>query len=336
MYGIDSIDHVVGFPPSEGIPPMNVAARKARTRLAHVFAAALVVLVVPSLAFGQTQPGVIINPLSQFPITVDGQFTDGVSPEGVVQGEWSDVTPQAFISPPTNSGQLVLSSLGDPAVNSLLYAAVAPGVSQESAELYLMYVYSPRTNQSFAEGEFIADIRFPFNIGNINPAAVPGESNITVQFRGAAAGAESFFDVFVDIDGDNQGDFTAEQLGMEGAAGFGPSPLGQFDHLLVELEVPLFLPEGFGDGNPFPPEGTPPDAGGYSPDPKFWGADIANDAVDPPASGGIFTINPDGSTIIDSSQFLPTSAVPEPSTIALASFGVFALGLLKLRRRRAV
>ena len=107
-----------------------------------------------------------LNPVSQFPVTVDGQFTGGVV-GGALQGEWSDVTPLAFISPATPGGTLFQVPVGDSARNSLLYAANAPGtVINDGVDLYLMYDYLPRTNSNFAPGELMAEISFPINIGN--------------------------------------------------------------------------------------------------------------------------------------------------------------------------
>ena len=58
----------------------------------------------------------VINPLSQFAITVDGRFTGGITNGHInPMTEWSDITPLAFISPPNNvSGPAVPVALGDP------------------------------------------------------------------------------------------------------------------------------------------------------------------------------------------------------------------------------
>jgi hypothetical protein len=267
---------------------------------------------------------VIINPVAGF-ITLDGQFTNGVPTPGTGR-EWSDVTPLAFISPANNSGQLQPTFLGDPNANSLLYAALAPGeVSQ--LELYLGYDYLPRTNIFFSAGEFVADVSFPVTIGT-------ERKNITVQIRGGGVvpvGNQpsvigSFFDVFVVFDDDPNNRIPAGNFGIEAAVGFGPSLLSNDDHLLVELEVPLLIPADFGSsGGPFPPAGLP--GGIYSPDPAFWGSNIANDSVDPPASAAVFTINPDGTTTIDSTP----SAVPEPHTLLLLGFGMLLLAAWRRR-----
>ena len=69
--------------------------------------------------------GAAANSVSAFPIVIDGQFTGGLV-DGVVKGEWSDFTPQAFIAPPGATGTLLATTLGDPRANSLLYAGLAP------------------------------------------------------------------------------------------------------------------------------------------------------------------------------------------------------------------
>ena len=272
--------------------------------------------------------GIVTNPLART-ITLDGQFTGGVG------AEWSDVTPSCFISPPTPNGTLVRTdNLAD--ANSLLYAAVAPGLVASSVELYLMYAYVPRTNQIFAPGEFVADIAFPLTVRDFNTESLVSRK-ITVQIRGAQVVAQpSLFDVFVD---QGNGQEFAGQFGIDADVGFGPSPLSTSPHLLVELEVPLLIPVNFfiDDGaGPLPPPNIPvsgPNGGGYSPLPAFWSASIANDGVDPPASGGVFTINPNGSTLIDSSRFPTTPNVPEPGTLALVGLGLAAVGIRRSRLR---
>src|SRR5439155_8162749 len=128
--------------------------------------------------------GTIANPVSMFPVTVDGQFTNGLG-----AGEWSDVTPASFHSPLTPGDTFRPTMPGDPTTNSLLYAALAPEMPPPTGtppmpgeDLYLMYDYAPRTIPTFQPGEFIADITFPVTIGD-------QEKIITVQFRGKQQGA---------------------------------------------------------------------------------------------------------------------------------------------------
>jgi hypothetical protein len=260
------------------------------------------------------------NPLSAFVIMVDGKFTDGLTSGGALQGEWSDITPLAFISPATNSGPRLGVALGDPRTNSLLYAAVAPGaiVVNPGHELYLMYDYLPRTNPAFAPGEFIADVDFP--IQPFPSASCPQcngttRFDATVQFRGAApSAANNFqnFDVFVSAPAISASVFPAADFDMDGAIGFGPSTLSNENHLLVELEVGLNTPQNF-----FGP-GSPKDFGVYSPDPAFWTSGISNNLVDPWASSAMIEIHPLGGTSI----FSTADFSPEPSTFCLCAIGV--------------
>ncbi len=316
---------------------------------AAVFGAAWV-----SQAFAVTLPddAHVTNPISAFEITVDGLFSGGVS-GGSVIGEWSDVTPLAFIAPPDDTGDLLRTSLDDPNANSHLYAAIAPGVAALDFDgLYLMYDYLDRTNPIFEVGSEIARIRFLHNIGG-------NQRLVNVLFLGAGAGGipvvidpegdgtgepvdtpiDSFFDVFVDVDLDGAlGPNPIQRLpgsffGFEGAIGFGPSALGSAPHMLIELEVPLLIPPDFGSG--FPTGGIPGEGGnGYSPDPSFWGAAAKNDAVDPPISSAIFTINPDGSTTLDSSNVQQANVIPEPVTAGLSMLGLGAVVLASAVRRR--
>jgi PEP-CTERM motif len=299
-----------------------------RTNLMQQLRTAVRVVVAGLAAIGiaPTRADSVSNPISQFDITVDGQFTGGLS-GGALVGEWSDVDPLAFISPMSGGGTLFQTNVGNPLANSLLYAAIAPGtVIDEGRELYLMYDYLPRTNPDFAPGEFIADVSFPIR----NAPGFPPEQPViaTVQFRGAqiivatgAAALTSPYDVFVTLEGSQQR-FPAAALGIEGALDMGPSTLSSAPHLLVELEVPLRVPAGFLQPN------DPGHDGVYSPDPAFWGASITNDVVDPPASSAVFQITP-GGVVIASSNGLPF--VPEPSTLALAAAA--AVGVFVRRRR---
>ncbi len=298
-----------------------------------------------ALAASAGAQGTVNNPISTFPVTVDGQFSGGVV-AGVVVGEWSDVTPVAFFSSPGASAVPV--ALNDPTRNSLLYAALARDTPTADPSLYLMYDFLPGTGP-ITPGDIFASVSFPIHLPPAQGGGGGGRTNIAVLFqaRGATNLADgvsgSFFDVFVDIDLDGRPDFSAAQLGIDGAAGFGPSTLSNSPHLLVELEVPLRIPANFGSpGGPLPGNGINPATGLYDPDPAFWGASgggngsgggrpLAEGAdlapAEPglqPASAGLFTINPNGSTTI--------TPVPEPATSALLLAG---LGIFAARRRRA-
>ena len=87
--------------------------------------------------------------------------------------------PLAFIS---DGATVVVTDLNDDSANSFFYAATN-GVSGLSPDtLYLFYEYLPLTNQSFAKGQFIADITVPlvvYSNGTESPAPT------MIQIRGA-------------------------------------------------------------------------------------------------------------------------------------------------------
>lgn len=260
------------------------------------------------------------NPVSNFPIVIDGQFTGGLV-DGVVQGEWSDFTPQAFIAPPDATGTLQATTLGDMRANSLLYAGLAPeSINGPVKSLYLMYAYRDLTERTFAPGKLIFHVTFPVTFeGSLR--------NVDVRLLGTGQAAP-FYRVEVLANGAVVPPGIVIANG-EAAAGFGPSPLSASPHFLMELEVSLRIDPGFGTpGGPFPPGGEP---NGVYPvgQPLGWQASAANNFVDPPISAALFTIQPDGSTMVDVSQI--PQAVPEPSAFVLFGLG---LATFAVHRRR--
>lgn len=263
-------------------------------------ACALFAMGLPALA----PAAVVVNPISQFPITVDGHFTNNL--------EWSDVNKLAFIS--TNT-QLTPVAANDPAANSFLWAAIAPGESSGGDELYLMYDYLARTSSTFAPGEFVGDIHFPITINGVS-------TPVTVQVRAAGGlnasvvGVPGFtFVVKRDSDG-----AVIQNTGIQGMVGFGGSPETAMSHLLIELEIPLLIQPCAGCK-------IPPSNGVYSPAPAFWNSNLANNAIDPPASSALFVIDPLAGTLT------ANSTIPEPVTFALTGLGLLAVGLISRRKR---
>jgi hypothetical protein len=276
------------------------------------------------------------NGVSAFPMIIDGVFSGG--------GEWSDVTPSFFFSAPNVTATPLASAAG---ANSALYAALGRSLGEppgSDPRLHLLYDFLPRTNPFVAPGELVASVTFPVTLPNQQTGE---KTNISVLFvgseprlqspGGAAFGGGSFFDIFVDLDLDGIGDAPASSLGLVGAAGFGPSPLGSFPHLIVELGVSLRIQPGFGSqGGPLPGNGINPATGLYDPDPAFWGAAGGGDglAVAPGGAAGnlqsastaSFQIMPDGSTVVT------PVLVPEPTSALLLLAGLSAFAG---RRRRS-
>jgi hypothetical protein len=164
-------------------------------------ACALVAAAMPVLA----PAAVVVNPVSQFPITVDGQFTNNL--------EWSDVNKLAFIS--TNSS-LTPVAANDPAANSFLWAAIAPGTESPGDELYLMYDYLARTSPTFAPGEFVGDIHFPITINGVS-------TPVTVQVRAAGFSATVVGPAFTFVVKRDSDGAVIQNAGIQGAVGFGGS-----------------------------------------------------------------------------------------------------------------
>ena len=283
--------------------------------------------------------------ISNKPFTLDGQFTNGFTPSGPnPAGEWGDVTPFAFQSTP--GGTVPLANPNDPLRNTLLYAAISHniGSSGNELQLHLMYDFLPRTLLPLP-GELVASVTFPVTLQG------RAKDNISVVLKGPAAAngvaISSFFDIFVDLDVNDPNSplfplNPAQFPGLQAVGSFGGSSLSPSNHLLVELEVPLRIPAGFGDNKPggLPGGGINPATGMYDPDPVFWGAAAGGDgsAGGPLAGKGgsslggglqdatsvLIGINPNGS--------LTVTPTPEPTSAVLL---LGSLGLLGARRRRA-
>jgi DNA-binding beta-propeller fold protein YncE len=229
---------------------------------------------------------------SSIEVIIDGQFTDTV-------GEWSDVTPGAFIS--DSSGQLRATEPDSPLATSLFFTTLAPvsgqvtGSATELADLRILLASVSRTDSTFAPGAPVAAISFPI----VHGAAGDESRLVTLQIRAAPSGAPAWFEAIVDTNGDGIPDAPASAMDLRVAAGFGASPLSPDPHLLIELSVPLFIPAGFGEADgPFPPEGL---SGIYPPSPSFWTAAFARDGEPGlmPGTGAMLHVEPTGHVILN-------------------------------------
>ncbi len=268
---------------------------------------------------------------------LDGLFS---GPLGGPGPEWADVTPFRFNSLP---GGTTPAPTGP--FNTLLYAAISHniGSSGNDLQLHLMYDFLPRTILPLP-GELVASVTFPVTLQG------RAKDNISVVLKGhgSLSGiAAPFFDIFVDLDVNDSSSplfpLNPTQFpGLQAVGNFGDSSLSRTNHLLVELEVPLRIPVGFGDNRPggLPGGGINPATGMYDPDPVFWGAAAGGDGNGTgvpvalkgvsslggglqDATSALIGINPNGS--------LTVTPTPEPTSAALL---LGSLGLLGARRRR--
>jgi hypothetical protein len=290
------------------------------------------------LAFAQdpTCP-TVVNPISKFPVIVDGAFTgfDPTKPQPQAGIEWSDVTPQAFLTDPNDPNNLLRICPGDPSTDTLVYTALAPGLQGAPLDdLYLLYDFLKMTDPNFKPGQVVATIHFP-----VTPSSGGPEVPISVSFVAAApnggygiaisTGPVVFKAVATgDFNGNgtvepNEINIPAGSIGIEGALGFGPSPNDpNVIHGIAELGVPLRIPANFGSA--FPPAGVDPNNGLYSPDPKFWSSTFKADPNNPDPAGSsiLTTINPNGTVSLDIS--LVPFAAQDAKQSALASLGPLA------------
>ena len=153
--------------------------------------------------------------------------------------EWADVTP--------------IVELGG---QSIVYQVIAPGLEADGLEdLYLMYdcICSLTPQQP---GDLTAVVTFFVGLDRFDVTIIQGGPNSTGELGDQTIVLRNgvLFDA----------------PGIQGAVDFNvTSPNFPEPHNLVELEVPLLQ-------TPETPGGLPPDQGGiYSPDPSFWGAQVA-------------------------------------------------------------
>ena len=248
---------------------------------------------------------------------MDGQFSGGLDARGALVGEWSDVTPQAFITRATD-GAMFRTTRDDARKSSLLWAALSPSATAATGNLRLhLFNESLATlPREFAAGEVLAQLDFPlrldgFTLGvsiRLEAVATPGPASLALS-----PGGTTFYDVWLVIDGAKA---PAKRFGLAAVAGFGRSPDSGASHLLVEAELPLVIPAGFGAG--FPADGLAGNGRGlgYLPDPAYWGASAAGAAAGTVRAGlavasrvaaqTMLCVNPDASLTLDAG-LLPRS-----------------------------
>jgi hypothetical protein len=177
----------------------------------------------------------ITNANTQFAITIDGRFSGGVAfpgdvHDGVLQGEWSDVGFLGFVSSPDPSDGLHQAPPDDAAVDCL-FGAVARVGRETATHLRTIFVFLLRTDPVFGgRMPSVALITVPFMVRGVV------HSQFTIHVLKTAGAPFAFR---YDLEGDGTGEGLISELGIQGAVGFGPSPLYTEAHLVIEMEWPL-------------------------------------------------------------------------------------------------
>jgi hypothetical protein len=243
---------------------------------------------------------------------VTGHLTDGI----VAPGEWTTPT-TAFVPFPFDS------STGAGGATLYVDQGSSTGGSPNGglgSNLYLLYDYVNATSAPTPNTFF--DVFFQVQ---------PENTDYLVRIMG------STFTAFEKPDGvpapTPGGGFDPTQApwtplsasdltlaGFVGAVGFGQGVTPGPNHQIAEFQLTI---NGNGSANP---------TGIYDPSPAFWSASTggAIGPADPPISSGIFQLNPDGTTnitpvLVNGDPILQPQAVPEPSSLVLASVGLLSL-----------
>jgi hypothetical protein len=198
-------------------------------------------LILAAMAAPGGFPDTITNGSTAFSIDLDGAFSGGVSfpggGRGVLSGEWSDAAPLAFVSPDRPGDPLFAAGVEEAAVNCLLAVTLPQGRLPQDA-FYAAVVFQPLASGSgLRRGQTVAEVRFPFTAG--------GRRLERFTLRLQSAGGDVLLWAY-DLEGDGTNDGAPSQLGIEAAAGFGPSPLSRRAHLVIELKLPLEVAGGLG------------------------------------------------------------------------------------------
>jgi hypothetical protein len=120
---------------------------------------------------------------------------------------------------------------------------------------------------------------------------------------------------------------TASDLALakfEGAIGFGTSPNSSTSHQIAEFQLTINNTGRSGGSS-----------GIYDPSPAFWSASTGGGggggSSDPPISSAIFTLNPDGTTMVtpalgaNGDPVLQPQNTPEPASLVLAGISLVSL-----------
>jgi hypothetical protein len=205
-------------------------ALRAGLRLAVAISIGCAIATVPGQALE------VVNPLTSFPITIDGVFSGKIEfptadGRGILSGEWSDVDPLGFVSA-ENGKPIQQAPVSHPEVN--VYVASVARVQRSPVEnVQHIFAFRDRTTAIVPRaGAQVARIEIPFYIdGRLHERFAV----VVIQ------AANNVMRALHDSDGDGRTDGSLSSLGIELQARFGSSPLARRPHLVIEMRCPLAI-----------------------------------------------------------------------------------------------
>jgi hypothetical protein len=247
-------------------------------------------------------------------LPVTGHITDGIfSPS-----EWtgSTVNKSFFALAPDGSGNAWLYVDQGPSTLYLGYDYVGGTITPNAFSFFDVFFQVPNEHEDYGV-RIHSNNTFEFFVKPFGPPSQIAADG-SFDFHNAPWSPASSMDT---------------ALGQPmGAMAFGSTPNSSSAHVFVEFQ--LDINNNLGGRQP-------PKDGLYDPSPAFWsggfqGASLSAAAADPPITSGIFTLNPDGTTIVmpvlgangGPVQQIP-EGVPEPSSLLLVLCGILALTWLK-------
>jgi hypothetical protein len=272
-----------------------------------------------------------------------------------LQSLLSSLRPLAFTGASNSNGPAKATQLFNSAANAFLYAVASGPPPVGSSQLpvpdtlYFFYDDSSRTNSNFSQGQIVAKFSLPLTVLN-SDGVTEREVAATLQFRSSGAGGQpcratlpaamSPSTVVGDFAGTGTGTQTygANQIGVDCAVVFAPSPISSKAHAIFLVKLRLLVTQSadplyFYFANTSPPSTGPvnfgipsaffpPDVTGFTPSPP----PVTNPPTPPilGANGKSIGIAPSAAPQCTGPTGTPGTGIPGACSVPPPS-GIFAL-----------